>query len=42
MGGKVRMAAEDIPNVGRLAVLEDPTGGAFAVMKPAPMDKLRP
>ncbi|MCP2312659.1 VOC family protein [Kitasatospora paracochleata] len=36
-GGSVVMPAEDVPNVGRLAILVDPFGAQFAVMKPAPM-----
>lgn len=35
-GGKIRMAAEDIPGIGRFGVLEDPTGAFLAVMKPLP------
>lgn len=44
MGGKVHHAAQDIPGVGRFAVLADPQGAAFALFKaseagpsPAPM-----
>jgi predicted enzyme related to lactoylglutathione lyase len=36
-GGRIQMNPEDIPGVGRIAVLEDPTGGVLAVMKPGPM-----
>jgi uncharacterized protein len=34
LGGKVLKAAQDIPGVGRFAVLADPQGAAFAVFKP--------
>jgi predicted enzyme related to lactoylglutathione lyase len=33
-GGKTWMAATDIPNVGRVALLSDPAGAPFYVMKP--------
>ena len=33
MGGTVIMPASDIPKVGRLAILKDPQGAAFAVIK---------
>jgi predicted enzyme related to lactoylglutathione lyase len=36
LGGKVLSPAEEIPTVGRLAVLEDPQGGSFGVFKPSP------
>jgi predicted enzyme related to lactoylglutathione lyase len=35
-GGRVAAAPYDIPGVGRVAVLKDPTGGTLAVMKPQP------
>ncbi len=35
-GGKVLMAAFDIPNVGRIAMVADPQGAPFYVMKPIP------
>jgi len=35
-GGKTWMAATDIPNVGRVALLSDPAGAPFYVMKPIP------
>ena len=35
-GGKVHRPAEDIPGVGRFAVLADPHGAGFMVMKPIP------
>ena len=37
LGGKVLKAPDDIPNVGRFAVLADPQGAAFAVFTPTPM-----
>jgi hypothetical protein len=37
-GGKTFMAPFDIPNVGRIAMVADPTGAPFYVMKPAPQD----
>ncbi len=35
-GAEVVMKPEDIPDVGRLAVLRDPTGAVFAILKPRP------
>ena len=35
-GGAVMKEAFDIPNVGRIAVVKDPQGAAFCVMKPIP------
>jgi uncharacterized protein len=35
LGGQVMMGPQDIPNVGRIAVLTDPQGAAFGVYKPA-------
>jgi len=35
-GGKTWMTATDIPNVGRIALLSDPAGAPFYVMKPIP------
>jgi predicted enzyme related to lactoylglutathione lyase len=34
LGAKVMRAPEDIPNVGRFAVLTDPQNGSFAVLQP--------
>lgn len=34
LGGKVQMPAMDIPDVGRIAVIEDPQGVVIAIMKP--------
>lgn len=36
-GGTVRMGAEDVPDVGRFAVVADPFGAEFVVLTPAPM-----
>jgi predicted enzyme related to lactoylglutathione lyase len=35
-GGKVQMPATDIPDVGRIAMVADPQGAPFYVMKPTP------
>ena len=35
-GGKVQMPASDIPDVGRIAMVADPQGAPFYVMKPTP------
>lgn len=35
-GGKVLMPAFDAPDVGRIAIVEDPTGAAIGIMTPAP------
>src|SRR4051812_38533630 len=35
-GGKTQMPATDIPNVGRIAMVTDPQGAPFYVMKPMP------
>jgi predicted enzyme related to lactoylglutathione lyase len=35
-GGKTLMPARDLPNVGRIAMVADPQGAAFYVMKPIP------
>jgi len=35
-GGRVQMPATDIPNVGRIAMVADPQGAQFYVMKPIP------
>ncbi len=39
LGAKIPMPPEDIPGVGRLGVLEDPTGAVLAMLKPLPMEK---
>jgi len=36
LGGKVMKPAEDIPGVGRFAILLDPQGAAIAILKPQP------
>jgi predicted enzyme related to lactoylglutathione lyase len=38
LGGQVRMPAFTIPGVGRIGVLQDPTGAVLAVMKPMPLE----
>jgi predicted enzyme related to lactoylglutathione lyase len=38
-GGKALMGPTDIPNVGRIAMVADPQGAAFYVMKPIPPAK---
>jgi predicted enzyme related to lactoylglutathione lyase len=35
-GGRTQMPATDIPNVGRIAMVTDPQGAAFYIMKPLP------
>jgi predicted enzyme related to lactoylglutathione lyase len=35
MGGQVALPPKDIPDVGRIAVLVDPTGAVFAILKPS-------
>lgn len=37
IGGGALVQPEDIPGVGRFAILRDPAGAAFAILKPAPM-----
>lgn len=41
-GGKIYRAAADIPAVGRLAVVGDPHGAAFAIFKGQPAEDPRP
>jgi hypothetical protein len=36
LGGKVLSPPMDVPGVGRFTVVADPTGGAIALMTPAP------
>lgn len=38
LGGKVERAPQDVPGVGRFAIISDPHGAVVAVMTPAPMD----
>jgi predicted enzyme related to lactoylglutathione lyase len=35
LGGKVFAGPEDIPNVGRFAVLQDPQGAVFMILQPS-------
>jgi predicted enzyme related to lactoylglutathione lyase len=37
LGGKVAMPPHDVPEVGRFAMLQDPQGGTFAIIKLLPM-----
>ncbi|MBW9115884.1 VOC family protein [Rhizobium cauense] len=37
-GGKIRRAPEDIPTVGRFAVVADPHGAVLCIMTPLPME----
>src|SRR3546814_11740748 len=39
-GGSVKRPPEDIPGIGRLAVVADPHGAVLLIMTPAPMDDL--
>lgn len=41
-GGQVIHGPDDIPNIGRFAVVADPFGAVFEIMTPAPMDQQRP
>ncbi|MQW87517.1 VOC family protein [Sinorhizobium saheli] len=46
-GGTVHRSPEDIPNIGRFAIVTDPHGAAFALFKgqgepPPPMDQMAP
>jgi predicted enzyme related to lactoylglutathione lyase len=36
LGAKLFVEPEDIPDVGRFAVFQDPTGAVLAIMKPLP------
>ena len=42
LGGQVIRAPDDIPSIGRFAVVADPQGAAFEIMAPAPQDPARP
>jgi len=42
LGGSIMRPPQDIPGIGRFAVVADPTGAVFAIMKPLPMDPPRP
>ena len=39
LGARIPMPPEDIAGIGRLSVLQDPTGAVLAVMKPLPRQK---
>ncbi len=41
LAAKIPVRPEDIPGVGRFAVLEDPTGAVLAIMKPLPRQQQR-
>jgi predicted enzyme related to lactoylglutathione lyase len=41
-GGSVIRPPEDIPGVGRFAIVADPAGAVIAIMTPVPMDPPRP
>ncbi|MDV4178913.1 VOC family protein [Rhizobium brockwellii] len=41
-GGSVRRPPEDIPTIGRFAVVADPHGAVLCIMTPAPMEKPMP
>lgn len=41
-GGSVRRPPEDIPEIGRFAVVADPHGAVICIMTPAPMDSPPP
>jgi len=42
LGGSVRREPLDIPGIGRFAIVIDPAGAVFAIMKPTPQDPPRP
>lgn len=42
LGGSVRREPQDIPGIGRFAIVADPAGAVFAIMKPTPPDGGRP
>jgi predicted enzyme related to lactoylglutathione lyase len=39
LGATIYVGPEDIPNVGRFGVLQDPTGASVAILKPLPTEK---
>jgi uncharacterized protein len=41
-GGSVRRPPDDIPGIGRFAIVADPHGAVLAIMKPLPMDNPPP
>jgi hypothetical protein len=42
LGGSVKREPTDIPGIGRFAVVADPAGAVFAIMKPTPPEGGRP
>lgn len=42
LGGSVMRPPEDIPGIGRFAIVADPFGAVFAIMKPTPPEGGRP
>ena len=42
LGGSVQKAPQDIPGVGRFAVVADPHGAVFNIMTPLPRDEVQP
>jgi predicted enzyme related to lactoylglutathione lyase len=42
LGGSVIRPPQDIPNIGRFAIVADPHGAVFAIMAPAPMETAPP
>jgi predicted enzyme related to lactoylglutathione lyase len=42
LGGAVRREPLDIPGIGRFAIVADPAGAVFAIMKPIPPEGSRP
>jgi predicted enzyme related to lactoylglutathione lyase len=42
LGGSVIHASQDIPDIGRFAIIADPHGAVIAIMTPLPMDPPRP
>ncbi|MGO6684053.1 VOC family protein, partial [Rhizobium leguminosarum] len=41
-GGSVRLPPEDIPTIGRFAVVAEPHGAVLCIMTPAPIEKPMP
>ena len=42
LGGSVKRRPLDIPGIGRFAIIADPAGAVFAIMKPIPPEGSRP
>ena len=38
LGGSTVLEPMDVPTVGRIAVLKDPVGAVFGIIKPAPQE----